>query len=122
VARASGRGAGKMSRDIRESDWKLFRELRTIAPERFCQQVLNEIDRLASDPRRTSHEQYLAVFRLLQRRDRELADAFNDLRRSTALRQLACIQSHKLLTEDEMARFSPDVRDFVQWFLETQRA
>jgi hypothetical protein len=71
---------------ISEADWKVFRQLRPVALERFCERALAEVGRLASDPNKTSHERYLSVFRLIERRDRELADAFDDPRRSTALR------------------------------------
>jgi hypothetical protein len=53
---------------------------------------------------------YLAVFQLIQRRDRELANTFDDLRRSTALRELALIQSHELLSDEEFGRFSVETR------------
>jgi hypothetical protein len=100
-----------------ESEWKLFRQLRTVALDRFCQRVLSEVGELAVDADRTSHERYLAVFRLMKRRDEELAAAFDNPRRSTALQQLACIQSHRLLTEEEFARFQPETRASVQVFL-----
>ena len=103
-----------MLRAIRESDWKLFRQLRLVALERFCQRVLEEIGRLASDGSQSSHERYLAIFRLIEIRDRELADAFNDARRSTAVLHLARIQSHELLTEEELSRFSPETREIVR--------
>jgi hypothetical protein len=56
------------------------------------------------------------VYQLVRRRDKELADAFNDFRRSTAFFILGHIQSHDLLTEEEMARFSPETRAVVQLF------
>jgi hypothetical protein len=107
-----------MSRTISEPDWKVFRQLQQLALERFCERVLTEISHLAADTKKTSHERYLAVYKRLERRDRELADAFNDLRRSTAFRQLACIQSHQFLTGEEMSRFSPETREVVQLFLD----
>jgi hypothetical protein len=99
-----------MERGIRESDWKLFRELRPLALDRFCQRALAEVARLANDVTKNNHERYLAVFELLRRRDEELADVFNNPRRSTALLQLALIQSRDLLSEEEFARFSPETR------------
>ena len=57
-------------------------------------------------PDKSSYERYLAVLRLLQRRDRALADTFEDLRRSTEMRQLALIPSQELLREEEFGRFS----------------
>lgn len=103
-----------MTRDISESDWKVFRQLHEVALKRFCERTLNELGQLASATDKGAHERYLAVFKLLQNRDDELAEAFNDLRRSTALRQLAIIRSRGLLTEEEIARFSPETRGVVE--------
>jgi hypothetical protein len=108
-----------MGRGISESDWKLFRQLRPLALDRFCRRVLDEVSRLAADTGTSSHERYLAVFQLLQQRDEELAGTFNDPRRSTALVQLARIWSQELLTEEEFTRFSPETRASVQVFLDT---
>ncbi len=102
-----------MSQCIREADWRVFRELRRRALERFCQRALSEVDRIVSDSNRGAHERYLAAFELLERRDRELANAFNDQRRSTAVQQLAYIKSLDLLTKEEMTRFSTEVRDVI---------
>lgn len=66
-----------MFRSISEPDWKLFRRLQPIALDRFCQRVLDEIASVASDADKTSHERFLAVFRLIKQRDGELADAFD---------------------------------------------
>jgi hypothetical protein len=101
-------------RPIKESDWKLFRQLQSIALARFCQRVLDAIDRLISEAGKTSHERYLAVYKLLQQRDKELADAFDNPRRSRALWQLARIQSLELLTEEEFSRFSTETREIIQ--------
>jgi hypothetical protein len=107
-----------MERGIHEPDWKLFRQLRLLALDRFCQPVLEEVGRLAADADKSHHERYLAVLELLKRRDGELADAFDNPRRSTALVQLARIQSLGLLSAEEFARFSPETRASVERFLE----
>ncbi len=106
-----------MSASIHENDWKVFRQLRPVALERFCQRALSEIAQVASDTSKTSHDRYLAIYKLVQSRDDELADAFNDFRRSTAALQLAHILSHELLTDEEMTQFSPEIRDLVQLLL-----
>ena len=107
-----------MAHTIPESDWKLFRKLHSVALERFCQRVLSEVSRLAADESKTSHERYLAVFKLIKQRDSEVAAAFNDVRRSTALRQLVAIQLHELLSDKELAGFSPETRTALQALLE----
>ena len=107
-----------MERGIHEPDWKVFRQLQPLALDRFCQRVLAEVARLAADADKSHHERYLAVFKLLQRRDEELADAFNNPRRSTALIQLVRLRAEGLLTDEEFARFSDRTRASVQVFLE----
>jgi hypothetical protein len=105
-----------MARAINEADWKHFRQLHPLALERFCERVLSEVSRRASEIGKSAHERYLAVFKLLQRRDKELAEAFDDLRRSTAWLQLANLRSGRLVTDEEFARFGPETRAAVQIF------
>jgi hypothetical protein len=100
---------------IHESDWKVFRQVHTVALDRFCEKVLREIKSCASDVTKTPHERYLEIYKLVRERDRMIASAFNDVRRSTALLQLSIIHSHGLLTEEEMARFSPEARAAFTW-------
>ena len=102
-----------MSQAIPEADWKLLRQLQPAALERFCQRVLSEVERIAADAGQTNHERYLALHELMRRRDKELADAFDYLRRSTAIFQLARMRSLDLVTDDELSRFSPETRDAV---------
>ena len=69
-----------MTLSISETDGRLFRQLHPVALERFCQRVLEERARLWSGPGKSSHQRYLAVFKLIERRDKELADAFDNPR------------------------------------------
>ena len=103
-----------MSRDIPESDWKIFRDVRAAALERFCQRVLGDVERIMSDEARSFHDRYLEIYKLIERRDGELAHAFNDMRRSTAIFQLAVICSLDLLTPDEKLRFTLGTRDAIE--------
>ena len=106
-----------MSGELKESDWKALRDSirsrRTVLPA-----TLDEIEQVASAADRSCHERYLDVLRLVERRSREMADAFNDMRRSRALERLTSIQSHELLTEEELGRFSPEMREALRLMLE----
>ncbi len=97
-----------------ESDWKVFRKLREPALERYCERVLDEVDRISSDASRSHHERYLEVFQLLGDRNEMLARAFDDPRRSQMLRQLAAMHALHLLEADELARFPPDIRESIE--------
>jgi hypothetical protein len=111
-----------MMREIRESDWKIFRQLHKVALERFCQRVLDESERLHGDTTLSAHERYIAIYRLFDKRDKEVARLFNDLRRSTALWQLAAIKAHGLLTDDEFASFSEEAQNHVAMLLEVMNS
>ena len=106
---------------IKESDWKIFRELRVVALERFCQRVLEEVERVGADSSKTYHQRYIAIYRYTRERDKDLAFAFNDPRRSAAILQLARIQFHELLTAEELSRFSDETRKSVETILEINR-
>ena len=106
-----------MLREIKEADWKLLKQMVPVALERFCQRILGELDRIGADSTKSHHQRYLDIFAVLQRRDQEIAQAFNNMRRSTALIQLAAIYSHGLLTEEEFVRFSPETRSVIELLL-----
>jgi hypothetical protein len=105
-----------MAREIEESDWKVFRELHGIALERFCRQVIEEVQSATASCTSDYHDCYTKLFELMRRRDKELSTAFDDLRRSTALMLLANIKSQGLLTEEELMRLSEETRDVVGGF------
>lgn len=101
-------------KDIRESDWKLLRRLKPVALDRFCQRVLSDIQSTGSDATATAHERYLRVYKLIQEEDNELGRIFNDLRRSTAVFQATSMRSADLITDEEFAEFSEELRETIQ--------
>ena len=104
-----------MAREIKESDWKLFRRFHAIALERFCERVLEEVRSTTTAAGSDSaHKRYLKVFGLIRSRDKIIAGAFNDPRRSNAFILLANIKQEGLLTEDEWIQFSPGTRETIE--------
>ncbi len=103
-----------MSRDLKESDWKTLRQLHPIALERFCQRALDEIQQAVADTGKGSHARFVKVIGLVKTRRREMQDAFDDMRRSRAFQRVVSIQSLRLLTDEEMDRFSPEFREAVR--------
>lgn len=110
-----------MPREIKESDWKLLKQLHPVALERFSQRILSEIGSINAESAKGFHQRYLDIFEVVGRRDREMTQLFDDLRRSTALTQIALIQSRGLLTEEEFSRFSTETLDFIEVLLEGRR-
>jgi hypothetical protein len=100
-------------RSVPEHDWKVFKQLHPIALDRFARRVLDETEALLKDNSKSSPDIYLAIYKLIQRRDKEMADVFNDYRRSTAFWQIAMMHSRGLLTEQEFQLFSPETRESI---------
>lgn len=110
-----------MRDQIRESDWKILRDLKQLALERFCERTLGEIAAITIATSKGAHERYLEVFRLIDRRDEELALAFNDLRRSNAIIKLVAMRVRGFITDEEFQRFSEETRDVVERILSIDR-
>lgn len=107
-----------MTQEIAESDWRRFRKLHPVALERFCAQILSEIENVNADKGKSAHQRYLDIYKIIERRDKELEESFNDLRRSTALMKIVSIYDRGLFTEAELMGFSQEVVNFVKYFLE----
>ena len=91
-------------------DWKIFKKVRDKALDRFCQRVLNECDNILRDETKTVHERYTTLYGHLRDRDKVIAKAFDDYRRSTAVLCLMLMHQHELLTGEEIEEFSDEVR------------
>jgi len=99
--------------DIPERDWKLLRELKPVTLERLCERILRGASQIAAASGATKHQRYLKLYAMVQKQNREVAMAFDDHRRSTALSKIVQIHRRGLFTEEEFARFSEETRKFV---------
>lgn len=103
-----------MSSDIPESDWRRFKEIHQKLLERYCCGVLEEVTAAIQKPGVSAHDRYLKVYKLIQDRDEQIANTFNDFRRSTAVLQLAIMRRRKLLTDEELSLFSEQTRTRIE--------
>lgn len=106
-----------MARTIAEADWKVLRRLHPLALERFCERVLAEIEQVMKNRMQSAHQRYVDIFRIVERRDRDIARLFNDPKRSHALTMLTGIRSEGLLTDDEFSALSPETRGAIEMLL-----
>jgi len=103
-------------REIPECDWKVFRDLHKVALDHLCEKILAQARAEIERPNKSAHERYLALSKLLQRRDEDIARGFNDFRRSTALAHIGTLHQMGLFTGEELERFSPETRQIIQFF------
>lgn len=99
---------------IPESDWKRFKTLRLVALERFSQRVLDECQEICCTEAMTAHERYGELYSVVQKRNSEMASAFDDFRRSTALMCLGLMRRQGLITSEEMSQFSHETQSITE--------
>jgi len=83
--------------------------------------VIEEINQATSNCTEDFHERYLEVFQLIKKRDKEIAWAFDDMRRSNAIMLLANIMESDLLVDEEFSQFSPETRESVEVIIKIRR-
>src|SRR5438046_1604351 len=103
-----------MSSDIPESDWRRFKEVHNKLLERYCSRILEEVAAASQDTEGAAHDRYMKVYKLIQERDKQMANAFDDFRRSTAVMQLGILRRMKLLTDEDLTMFSEQTRARVE--------
>lgn len=99
-----------MSLDIPEPDWRRFKEVRAKLLERYCNRVLEDVSTASQGAEGSAHDRYLNVYTIVKDRDKQLANAFNDFSRSTAVMQLGIMRRMGLLTDRELRLFSEQTR------------
>ena len=107
--------------DMRESDWKKFRKIHTLALERFCKRILDEVAEVSNASPKTFHERYLKVYALIRNRDKEIDIIFGECKRSTAIQSLAAMRLNDLVTDDEYHEISGETRLIVDSLAEFMR-
>ena len=95
-----------MSADFPESDWRRFKEVHAKLMERYCEGVLEEVESVSQDTKNSAYDRYIKIFNLVRERNKEMARAFDDYRRSTAVMQLGIMRRMRLLKDDDLKKFS----------------
>ena len=96
---------------MKESDWKLFKQIREKALDQFCEIALNEFREFMDDEKEHVHDRYLLNFKLVQNRDKQMALLFDGLSRSKATIQLIAIRGEGLADENLVEQLSDEFRE-----------
>ncbi len=102
-----------MNDRIKESDWKIFKELQPLALQRYCEGIMEEVDQIISVTKRDPHERYIEMYKIVRDRDKKLAHIFDGFSRSRALDQLVMYYGNDLLSEEEVAQLSEETQEKI---------
>ena len=98
---------------ILEKDWKIIRAIKDEKLNAVCTDILDEIDREIKNKEEKNHKAYLNIWSIVNTRDKDVADMFNDLRRSNAVYKLALWYKNGYLTDKELNEFSEETRSTI---------
>jgi len=100
---------------IPEPEWRKIRDMKAAILDRVCKGILTDLADASqtTDDMLNHHQQYLHVYEMLQARDNEVAQGFNDLKRSNAYFLLAHWVGNQWLTLSEFNTLSEDTRGKV---------
>lgn len=94
---------------MKESDWKIFKQIKEKAIEQFCSKALEEFSEAIKDKSQHVHNRYLLLYKLVQNRDKQMQLLFNDHSRSKARLQLIAIRGEGLAEESLLNKLSEDL-------------
>ena len=101
--------------EISKHDWKLFRERVPQWQERYMERLTKEYIDLLSSPGNASDHFWELEKRI--KRDKKNLGVLIEMRRSTAIWDIAIYVGNKVITLDELEGFSEDLIDAVKLIL-----
>ena len=93
---------------MKESDWKVFKQIKDKAIELFCSRALREFEAVITNENDHLHDRYLRLYKLVRDRDKKMGRLFDDHSRSKAILQLLAIRAEGLADESLLGKLSEE--------------
>ena len=103
----NARRDGREMMEISKADWKLFRERVSDWQEHYMEQLVKEYIELLSSPGNASDHFWELEKRI--RKDKKHPGVLIELRKSTAIWDIAYFVGNEIITMDDLAGFSEDL-------------
>lgn len=108
---------------LSEADWKHYHRLTPLLLRRYCERVLADAARVATDKtREDALERYQGLFRFLHERDEFLETGGIAHARSRAVVAIFDCRWRGLFTEEEYSKFTDDLRESVDEMIKARPA
>ena len=96
---------------MKESDWKVFKEIKSKAIDSFCACILDDCLEKADLENASNHEKYLLIYKLFKDRNYEMSRLFDFNSRSKAALQLLAIRQEGLADEKLIEKLSEEFQE-----------
>ena len=94
---------------MNESDWKIFKKVKEIALERFCEIAIADVEEAMDKDGESFYGKYLYVFKLVENADKRLSLLFDGNSRAKAQLQLTLLRSEGLVENHELEGMSDEL-------------
>ncbi len=96
---------------MKESDWKIFKQIKDKAIDQFCRDALSTFSEITTDEDKSAHERYLQLYDTVDKTNRKMSSLFDDHSRSKAALQLLVIRREGLADAVLVAKLSDDFKE-----------
>lgn len=93
---------------MKESDWKLFKEIKERAIDQYCRTALSEFGGIIDNEDQSAHERYLYLYKIIDNTNRKMSLLFDGHSRSKAGLQLLVIRREGLADEQLVSKLSEE--------------
>ena len=100
--------------DMKESEWKKFKRLKELCLEKFSEEIMSEVENICKSSELSAYERYINLYKLIQKKDREMVDVFNGLSRSRAFIQLLQMYRLGLVEEKYLDEFENETKEKIR--------
>lgn len=93
---------------MKESDWKIFKQIKDKAIELFCSRALEEFEEIIKDKEAKPADTYTLLYRIVINRDKQMSLIFDGHSRSKATLQLMAIRGEGLADQELLQKLSSE--------------
>lgn len=100
-----------MTRSVQEADWQMFKKIKEIAIERFCERALDQYRAIINDTNSHPHNRFLLLGRVAENQEKQMALIFDGHSRSKMTLQLYGMRMEGLVDDEALSQLSEDLRN-----------
>jgi len=104
--------------DIQEKDWKIVRDLQGDALNTACDRIFQKVAILAESRGSESHKNYQKLYKLMKEEDKQIAQMFDNFKRSNAISKLARWKKNDLLSDEIFDALTEETRTRIQNYIQ----
>lgn len=93
---------------MKESDWKIFKQVKATALDKFFSKILSEVQTTVSNSSQSNHERFLKLYYFINSSNKKMSNIFDGYSRSGANLQTMLMRNNDLLSEEMVAKFTAE--------------